>query len=104
MFSPKEEDQRILHLPVDTVVRIPIRKITLVINSNDPLSPELSLDDFRRLFGKDPDPEEYRIINIEVITSPDDQQPMLVTECGRYSSFIRRESDNIYFRKRINVR
>jgi len=90
-------------LPVDTVVRIPIRKVTVAINSKDPLSPELTLDDFRRVFGKDPDPEVYRIINIEVITSPDDQQPMLVTECGRYSSFIRREGDNIYFRKRIDV-
>jgi len=90
-------------LRANTIVQIPIRKITLVINSKDPLAPELALDDFRRLFGKDPDPEEYRIVNIEVITSPDDQQPMLVTECGRYSSFIRRESDTIYFRKRIDV-
>ena len=88
-------------MPADPIVRIPIRKITLVINSKDPLAPELALDDFIRLSGKEPDPEEYRIVNIEVITSPDDQQPMLVTECGRYSSFIRRESDNIYFRRRI---
>lgn len=86
-------------MPVDTIVRIPIRRISLVINSKDPLSPEVTLDDFRKLFGKDPDPEEYRIVNIEVITSPDDQQPMLVTECGRYSRFIRRENENIYFRK-----
>jgi len=86
-------------LPADTIVRIPIRRISLVINSKDPLSPELTLDDFRKLFGKDPDPEEYRIVNIEVITSPDDQQPMLVTECARYSRFIRRENENIYFRK-----
>ena len=86
-------------MPADTIVRIPIRKISLVINQNDPLSPELALDDYRRLFGKDPDLDEYRIVNIELITSPDDQQPMLVTECGRYSRFIRREDDNIYFRK-----
>jgi len=86
-------------LPADIIVRIPIRKIAVVINQNDPVSPELSLDDFRRLFGKDPDLNEFRIVNIEVITSPDDQQPMLVTECGRYSSFVRRENDNIYFRR-----
>ena len=86
-------------MPVETVIRIPIRKISVVINQKDPLSPELALADFRRLFGMDPDPDEYRIVNIEVITSPDDQQPMLVTECGRYSRFIRREADNIYFRK-----
>lgn len=103
MSSRKEDEERDPHLPAETIIRIPIRKIPLVINSKDPLSPELALDDFRRLFGKDPDPEEYRIVNIEVITSPDDQQPMLVTECGRYSRFIRRESDRIYFRKRIDV-
>lgn len=90
-------------MPAERIVQIPIRKIALVINSKDPLSPELALDDFRSLFGKDPDPEEYRIINIEVITSPDDQQPMLVTECGRYSRFIRREKDSIYFRKPIDL-
>jgi hypothetical protein len=103
MSSRREDGRRDLHLPAETIVRMPIRKIPLVINSKDPLSPELALDDFRRLFGKDPDPEEYRIVNIEVITSPDDQQPMLVTECGRYSRFVRRESDSIYFRKRIEV-
>ncbi|MGD0423271.1 MAG: hypothetical protein ABSA92_07410 [Candidatus Bathyarchaeia archaeon] len=90
-------------MPVETIIRIPIRKIHVVVNSKDPLSPELALDDFRKLFGKDPDPEEYRIVNIEVITSPDDQQPMLVTECGRYSRFVRRERDSIYFRKRVDV-
>ena len=102
MSYRKEGGQRDLHLPAETIIRIPIRKIPLVINSKDPLSPEIALDDFRRLFGKDPDSEEYRIVNIEVITSPDDQQPMLVTECGRYSRFVRRERDCIYFRKRVD--
>jgi len=102
MSSPKEVTRREHHLPAETIIRIPIRKIPLVINSKDPLSPELALDDFRRLFGKDPDPEEYRIVNIEVITSPDDQQPMLVTECGRYSRFVRRERDIIYFTRSID--
>jgi len=88
-------------LPVETIIRVPVRKIPVVISRNDPLSPELALDDFRKLFEKDPDPEEYRVVNIEVITSPDDQQPMLVTECGRYSRFIRREGDIIYFREQI---
>lgn len=90
-----------LHSPAESVVCIPIRTISVVINIEDPLSPELAVDDFRKLIGKDPDSEGYRIINIEVITSPDDQQPMLVTECGRYSRFIRREGDNVYFRKQI---
>jgi hypothetical protein len=101
MFSRNEEKWRPLRLPGETIIRIPIRKILIVIDPNDPLSPELGLEDFRELFGKEPDAEKYRIINIEVITSPDDQQPMLVTECGRYSRFIRREGDCIYFRKPI---
>jgi hypothetical protein len=103
MFSLREEERRRLRLPAEMVVRIPIRKIPLVIDMKDPLSPELALDDFRELFGKDPDPNEYRIVNVELITSPDDQQPMLVTECGRYSRFIRREKESIYFRTQIDA-
>lgn len=86
-------------MPVETVVRVPIRRVAVVLDLRDPLAPELSLDDFRALFGKDPDPDRYRIATIEMITSPDDQQPMLVSECARYSRFVRRESDCIYFRQ-----
>jgi hypothetical protein len=88
-------------LPVDFVIRAPIRKITVVIDTEDPLAPEMSLDDFRRLLGRNPDQPRYRLINLEVITSPDDHQPMLVSECGRYARFLRREADNVYFRKTI---
>jgi hypothetical protein len=86
-------------LQPEVVIKVPIRRIPIVIDTKDPLTPELSLIDFRRVFGKDPDQERYRIVNIEVITSPDDQQPMLVSECGRYSRFLRRETDNVYFRR-----
>jgi len=88
-------------MPAEAVVRIPIRVISVVINTEDPLSPELTLDDFRKIFGRDPEAGKYRIINIELITSPDDHQPMLATECGRYTRFLRREGDSIYFRKQI---
>lgn len=81
------------------VIRVPIRRIPVVIDTQDALAPELALDDFRHLFDKDPDQNRYRVVNIEVITSPDDQQPMLVTECGRYARFLRREADYVYFRK-----
>jgi hypothetical protein len=86
-------------LPAELVVKVPIRKISVVIDMNDPLSPELSLDDFRKLFGGDPDQNRFRLLNLEVITSPDDSQPMLVSECGRYARFLRRESDFVYFQK-----
>jgi hypothetical protein len=80
---------------------MPIRKITVVIDTEDAVAPEISLEDFRRMFGHDPDQSRYRLVNLEVITSPDDQQPMLVSECGKYSRFVRREADNIYFRKTV---
>jgi hypothetical protein len=88
-------------LPVDFVVRLPIRKITVVIDTENPLAPEMTLDDFRKIFGVDPATPRFRVINLEVITSPDDQQPMLVSECGRFGRFVRREADNIYFRKTL---
>ena len=90
-------------MPAEIVIRVPIRKIFIVIDTKDPLTPELSLDDFRSLFGSEPDGDRHRVITVEVITSPDDQQPMLVSECARYSRFLRRESDSIYFRKEINA-
>lgn len=90
-------------MQAEIVIRVPIRKIPIVIDTKDPLAPELSLEDFRALVGKDPDPDRYRLINVEVITSPDDQQPMLVSECARYSRFLRRESDSIYFRKELTA-
>lgn len=89
-------------LPVEVVVRVPIRRIPVVVDMKDPLAPELTLDDFRKLFGKDPDGVRFRVLNIELITSPDDQQPMLVTECGRYARFVRREADEVYFRMEID--
>lgn len=102
MFFPNEADQEMSLLPVEVVVKVPIRRIPVVIDTKDALSPELALDDFRKLFGKDPEQNRFRILNIEVITSPDDSQPMLVSECGRYSRFLRRESDYVYFRKTID--
>jgi hypothetical protein len=88
-------------LPLEIIVRTPIRRIPVVIDIQDALAPEMSIEDFRHMFGRDPDQSRYRIISLEVITSPDDQQPMLVSECGRYARFVRREADNVYFRKTI---
>jgi hypothetical protein len=92
-------EKRHPQLQVDMVVRVPIRRVAVVFDLMDPLAPELSLDDFRAHFGKNPESDRYRITTIELITSPDDQQPMLVSECAKYSRFVRRESDYIYFRQ-----
>ena len=72
-----------------------------MIDTQESLTPEMSLEDFRQMFGHDPDQSRYRLVNLEVITSPDDQQPMLVSECGKYGRFLRREGDNVYVRKTI---
>jgi len=89
-------------LPAEIVIKVPIRRIAVVIDTQDQLAPEMTIEDFRHTFGQDPEPPRYRLVNIEVITSPDDQQPMLVSECGRYARFIRRESGNVYFRRQLD--
>ena len=86
----------------EIVLRVPIRRIPIVIDTQDALTPEMALDDFRKMFGREPDQMRYRIVNIEVITSPDDHQPMLVSECGRYGRFLRREADSVYFRQALD--
>ncbi len=90
-------------MPAEYIARIPIRKIPIVIDVEDPLVPEVTLDDFKVLFRREPDQSRHRIITLEVITSPDDQQPMLVSECGRYSRFLRREGDNVYFKRSLDT-
>ena len=102
MFFLNAADPETSLLPVEVVVKVPIRRIPVVIDMKDPMSPELALDDFRKLFGRDPEQNRFRVLNIEVITSPDDLQPMLVSECGRYARFLRRESDHVYFRKMLD--
>jgi hypothetical protein len=89
-------------LPAEIVIKVPIRRIAVVIDTQDQLAPEMTIEDFRHTFGQDPEPPRYRLVNIEVITSPDDQQPMLVSECGRYGRFVRRESGNVYFRRQLD--
>ncbi|MEM3793429.1 MAG: hypothetical protein QXS76_00825, partial [Candidatus Bathyarchaeia archaeon] len=46
----------------------PIRRIRMVIDLEDPLKPELPLEEFLRLHGEDPYPPRYRIATIEVVT------------------------------------
>lgn len=90
-------------MPAEIVIKVPIRSITVVIDTQDQLAPEMTIEDFRHTFGQEPELPRYRLVNIEVITSPDDQQPMLVSECGRYGRFVRRESGNVYFRRQLET-
>lgn len=72
------------------VRNIPIRSIKIVIDANDIFAPELTLEEFRKTYKKEPKPPRYRILNLEIITCAEDGNPILVTECGKCPRFIRR--------------
>lgn len=80
-------------------VRVPIRSIQVVIDLEDPLAPELTLDDFVRTYGVTPASPRYRILNVEVLTCPEDQLPILASECAHCTRFVRRMDDIAYFRR-----
>lgn len=73
-----------------------IRSFKIVIDTENIFTPELTLEDFIKTYGKEPSLPRYRIIKIEVVTCPEDQQPVLVTECAKCPKFIRRFKNQIY--------
>ena len=81
------------------LVRVAIRTIQVVIDLEDPLAPELTMEDFVETYGAEPTLPRYRIISVEVLTCPEDQQPILAYECGHCPRFIRRLDNVAYFRK-----
>ena len=80
-------------------VRVPIRSIQVVIDLEDPLTPELTLGDFVRTYGVTPTSPRYRVLSVEVLTCPEDQLPILASECGHCTRFVRRMDDVAYFRR-----
>jgi len=80
-------------------VRAPIRSIPVVVDLEDPLTPELTLEDFVEAYGTAPAPPRYRVLNVEVLTCPEDQQPILASECGHCPRFVRRLDNVAYFRR-----
>lgn len=82
-----------------SIVRAPIRRIDVVVDIEDPLAPELGLSEFTALHGRKPDGSKYRILRLEVLTCPDDNQPILVSECAKNPRFIRRTDEIAYFRR-----
>lgn len=80
-------------------VRAPIRSIQVVIDLEDPLAPELTVEDFVKAYGVSPASPRYRILSIEVLTCPEDQQPILASECGHCPRFVRRLDNMAYFRR-----
>ncbi len=82
-----------------TFVRVPIRQVHVVVDLEDPLAPELTVEDFAKTYGTTPTSPRYRIISIEVLTCPEDQQPILASECGHCTRFLRRMDNIAYFRR-----
>jgi len=80
-----------------------IRSIRLVLDVEDVFSPELTLEDFLELHGKNPEPPKYRVVNVEVVTCSEDNQPILVTECGGCPRFIRRFNGHISCKKILTI-
>jgi hypothetical protein len=80
-------------------VRVPIRSIQVVVDLEDPLAPELTLEDFVRTYGVGPVSPRYRVLSVEVLTCPEDQLPILASECGHCTRFVRRMDDVAYFRR-----
>ncbi len=74
----------------------PIRKIRVVIDVEDILAPTLTVDEFERIFKREPKPPRYRIALIEVLTCPEDGNVVLVSECSKCSRFVKRANDAIY--------
>lgn len=73
-----------------------IRSFKIVIDTENIFSPELTLEDFIKNYGKEPTLPRYKIVKIEVTICPEDQQPVLITECAKCPKFIRRFKDRIY--------
>jgi hypothetical protein len=83
-------------------IRVPIRSIQLVVDLEDPLAPELTVEDFVKTYRLIPASPRYRILTMEVLTCPEDQQPILASECGHCTRFVRR-MDNVAYFKRENL-
>jgi len=83
---------------------IPIRTIEIVIDMEDIFSPELTVNEFIKRYKKKPEPPRYRIVTVEVVTCQEDQQPILVTECGKCPRFIRRFRGSINCRKMLKTK
>lgn len=82
---------------------IPLRSFSVVIDLEDPFAPELTIENFIKHHGRAPESSRYRIVSIDVVTCPEDNQPVLVTECGGCPRFIRRFKDRIECGKAVEM-
>jgi len=98
-----ERNQQLLAENSGVFVRVPIRTIQVVVDLEDPLAPELTVKDFVQTYGVEPILPRYRVLGVEVLTCPEDQQPILASECGHCPRFVRRLDNIAYFRRDSQV-
>jgi len=72
-----------------------IRKVPIVIDTEDSYSPIFVKDEFIKQSGLQPDPPRYRTFTVEIVACAQDGEPTLVSECGTCSRFVRRMGDRV---------
>ena len=90
-------------MSVENINRVSIRTIKVVLDLQDPFGLELTLEDFIRIQKKMPESPLHKIVGIEVVTCSEDNQPVLVTECGQCARFIRRFKGQIFCKKFLPI-
>ncbi|HDI01475.1 MAG TPA: hypothetical protein ENF78_03515 [Candidatus Bathyarchaeota archaeon] len=84
-----------MRYPLETPRMVPIRKIVVVVDVEDPMTPALPLEEFKRVFRREPEAPRYRLVAIEALACPEDGNVVLVAECAECPRFIRRSGDYI---------
>lgn len=69
---------------------IPVRVLRLVLDLDDLFNPPLMLEDYMERFNLDPAPPRFRVVEVEVLTCPEDGEPVTASECGRCPKFFMR--------------
>ncbi|PCN50400.1 hypothetical protein B6U99_04605 [Candidatus Geothermarchaeota archaeon ex4572_27] len=78
------------------VRRVPLRRLSVVIDLQDLLSPPMPLDDYVKTYGSDPPPDRYRVVDLEVLVCPEDGNAVLASECAKCPRFVRRYRDEVH--------
>jgi len=84
-----------MRYPLEAPRMVPIRRLEVVVDVKDPMTPALLLKEFVRVFGKEPEPPRHRVLSIEVLVCPEDGNVVLASECADCPRFLRRSGDHI---------
>ena len=93
----------IMSISIENINRVPIRTFKVILDLEDPFGPELTLEDFIKIHTEMPKPPKYRIMSIEIVTCSEDNQPVLVSECGQCARFLRRFNGEIFCKKFMHL-